>query len=711
MRNLIVIILILIGYSSQAQNYQPYPAKWRFTNSQRFDSTVRFYNLPTSTRTNGDTVLTWNPFTKKIEKKIKLTLGNPADAVTNPEMLRVNGGAYFDGEHGVTINSPLQVNYGTTINNLLTVNDGGGIVVNNGGDVRATGVLSTAHTSGIGQVEFGQNASVLAPKNTTNRTWYLPDSSGTLALTSMIPTNYWSTSGNAFSNGNYLGTSNNRGFGVRTNGKQSIYIDSMPRGARVGIAQKPLSNDTSRLQVKGGVLIDTMLSIYNSSGTTYSGKIITSGNAAHTFTTSSISRTTGERVTVKLSDAWNPSSGSSDFYSLMINPFIYPTGSASGIQRGVYIVPTGMSSGTKYRSIDIGTSNSGSSWGIYQNTALLRNWLGGKVGIGSGKSSPVYGLDINSRVAINTDSLPTGLNTDSVVMIRSTGQLTKRPFSAFGGGSSYTAGRGLTLNSSVFRLDTTLSLTWTNAKTVFNSAATSSANHGVFNVGSGGFSGGANNFTGSANGTLIAGNAASGYTGDLMNLQVAGVKQFGVTNSGAAYFNGTVQFGTSGFGNTAASSTGFNNGYISWHTSGYFINFTNNFGYEFLGYGGSNASSGNYYGFAVRNQTIAQSGTAGYTDFLVNRAAQSSVGSGNQFLADFQVAGVSKTSISNDGNVAAKSVRGVAVTFANVPTPVEGMMLGITDSTTDTWGATITGGGSLHVLAYYNGTNWTVFAK
>lgn len=59
-----------------------------------------------------------------------------------------------------------------------------------------------------------------------------------------------------------------------------------------------------------------------------------------------------------------------------------------------------------------------------------------------------------------------------------------------------------------------------------------------------------------------------------------------------------------------------------------------------------------------------------------------------------------------------KSVRGAAVTFANVPaTPVEGMMVAVTDSTTATWGATITGTGSNHVLAYYNGTNWTVAAK
>jgi hypothetical protein len=65
-----------------------------------------------------------------------------------------------------------------------------------------------------------------------------------------------------------------------------------------------------------------------------------------------------------------------------------------------------------------------------------------------------------------------------------------------------------------------------------------------------------------------------------------------------------------------------------------------------------------------------------------------------------------------DANYTAASLRGTAVAFADVPgTPIEGMMIAVTDSSTNTWGATITGGGSNHVLAYYNGTNWTVAAK
>ena len=49
--------------------------------------------------------------------------------------------------------------------------------------------------------------------------------------------------------------------------------------------------------------------------------------------------------------------------------------------------------------------------------------------------------------------------------------------------------------------------------------------------------------------------------------------------------------------------------------------------------------------------------------------------------------------------------------FAGLPacnSGAEGTLGAVKDSTTTTYGATITGGSSGHVLAYCNGTNWTV---
>lgn len=57
-------------------------------------------------------------------------------------------------------------------------------------------------------------------------------------------------------------------------------------------------------------------------------------------------------------------------------------------------------------------------------------------------------------------------------------------------------------------------------------------------------------------------------------------------------------------------------------------------------------------------------------------------------------------------------IAGTANTFGSATgTFVEGQLRAFTDSSTATWGETITGGGSNHVLGYYNGTNWTVAAK
>jgi hypothetical protein len=52
--------------------------------------------------------------------------------------------------------------------------------------------------------------------------------------------------------------------------------------------------------------------------------------------------------------------------------------------------------------------------------------------------------------------------------------------------------------------------------------------------------------------------------------------------------------------------------------------------------------------------------------------------------------------------------------FASLPacaSNIMGAVKTVSDSTTNTWGATITGGGSDPVLAFCDGTNWTVAAK
>jgi hypothetical protein len=58
------------------------------------------------------------------------------------------------------------------------------------------------------------------------------------------------------------------------------------------------------------------------------------------------------------------------------------------------------------------------------------------------------------------------------------------------------------------------------------------------------------------------------------------------------------------------------------------------------------------------------------------------------------------------------SIRASAVAVANLPAaPVEGMIVPVTDCNTNVWGAAVAAGGANHVLAYYNGSGWTVAAK
>lgn len=50
--------------------------------------------------------------------------------------------------------------------------------------------------------------------------------------------------------------------------------------------------------------------------------------------------------------------------------------------------------------------------------------------------------------------------------------------------------------------------------------------------------------------------------------------------------------------------------------------------------------------------------------------------------------------------------------FSTLPaTPTLGWIAVITDSNTNVWGANVAGGGANKILAWYNGTNWTVLGK
>lgn len=71
------------------------------------------------------------------------------------------------------------------------------------------------------------------------------------------------------------------------------------------------------------------------------------------------------------------------------------------------------------------------------------------------------------------------------------------------------------------------------------------------------------------------------------------------------------------------------------------------------------------------------------------------------------VSGVTATGLVRQGS----PLIGPPTVFSGLPAGVEGSMAVVTDASVNTWGTVIAGGGANRVLAYYNGTAWTVAAK
>lgn len=67
------------------------------------------------------------------------------------------------------------------------------------------------------------------------------------------------------------------------------------------------------------------------------------------------------------------------------------------------------------------------------------------------------------------------------------------------------------------------------------------------------------------------------------------------------------------------------------------------------------ASSGTSQGITLTH-TLTQSGTAGYTSFLVN-TTETTTGSGSKLLADLQVGGSSRFSVTSDGSISTNTTQ------------------------------------------------------
>jgi len=174
-----------------------------------------------------------------------------------------------------------------------------------------------------------------------------------------------------------------------------------------------------------------------------------------------------------------------------------------------------------------------------------------------------------------------------------------------------------------------------------------------------------------------------------------GLSELGMTERGA---------GTPPFANAGTGPYGTNN-------CDYDAPITNSTGYHYLCFG-PNAQGGALIAYG------AGGGAASLPfQFIIN---------GNTYTLPFTgssvtFSGQSVNSLLASGNVSmtlagtALTVGSPAVgtfsTLATCVSGIEGELRPVSDSTTNTWGATITGSGSNHVLAYCDGSSWTVAGK
>ena len=172
-------------------------------------------------------------------------------------------------------------------------------------------------------------------------------------------------------------------------------------------------------------------------------------------------------------------------------------------------------------------------------------------------------------------------------------------------------------------------------------APTASANYGTLSIGGGAFDGTtAGKFVGSASGTSLAVDEATGYGGNLIDLQVAGIDKFKVNYQGSLtvtdiYSQSTGNWSINNGGQFHSAFGGFDSS-VSPGTNGVFA------------WVGTVTNTGSQIGLKLAPTYNQASGTASNTDLLINRT-QTAVGSGAQLLIDAQVGSVSKFNVTNTG--------------------------------------------------------------
>ena len=218
----------------------------------------------------------------------------------------------------------------------------------------------------------------------------------------------------------------------------------------------------------------------------------------------------------------------------------------------------------------------------------------------------------------------------------------------------------------------------------------------------------------STSGTGLGVNAASGFVGNLLDLQVNGTPRFIVSRYANLSFSAAHQHAT--IGSLSAS------GALSF-SSNNSVNLYN--GAIYFGFNASSNLEATTRLYPDAAGTLAQRNAANAQTFRVYgtftdasnyvRAALSSTSTAVTLAAETAGTGADDIPLNltaaGTGTVKVNSVAEVVVssTVAGLPAaPVVGMLTRVTDATAPAVGSTVAGGGAAAALVWYNGANWSV---
>jgi hypothetical protein len=225
----------------------------------------------------------------------------------------------------------------------------------------------------------------------------------------------------------------------------------------------------------------------------------------------------------------------------------------------------------------------------------------------------------------------------------------------------------------------------------------------------------------STSGTGFGVNAASGFAGNLLDLQVNGTSQLNVRSNGTVQIGSTSTTTISGTnviltltgGSTPGLTTGNDGlgtgfaavqdiGYFAWHHSSRDIRLYRDAADTLAQRRGTNAQTFRCYGTYTDASNYVRAALSS-TSTAVTLAAETAGTGADNIPLNLTAAGTGTVKVNSVAEVAVSS------TVAGLPaTPALGMLTRVTDATAPAVGSTVAGGGAAAALVWYNGANWTV---